>query len=130
MKRIIVVILLLCIPNICKAWDGELSIGKYFGSTKRAYPDGGIAQYIGTMEIGHKIKFARAYIRLESLFDAYINGLTNFHPSSIKYDIGLKISLPHNFYMEYNNFCWHPIDKIGRVEHYDMFKIGIKFNKD
>lgn len=132
MKKIILLIIALLVLSFqitsSYAFDGELYFGKFLSSDLNANPDGGTAKFIGGIEIGHKMRFLRPYVKLETLMDAYSREDQTFHPSSIKYDLGTKILLPKGIYFEISHMCWHPIDSKGTVEQYNLFKIGIKFH--
>ena len=133
MKRLCIVVIFLTflICPVANAFDGELYFGKFFESNLRAYSDGGKAKFIGGVEVGHKIKFLRPYVKLETLMDECYQGSTvpYFHPSSIKYDVGVKLFLPKDIYIEVSHMCWHPIDGKGVVEQYHLLKVGVKFGK-
>lgn len=125
--KIIIILILIFFPTAVCAFDGEIYFGKYTGSHFRARPEGGVAQYISGMEIGHTIKILRPYAKIETIIDQY-NPKGWFHPASVKYDLGIRLNL-WKAYIEISHMCWHPIDAVGSIEQYNMFKIGARFGK-
>ena len=114
------------LPTMSFAFDGELCFGKYFDSNYKADPDGGIALYINSVEVGHVMGRFRPYIRLETLIDEY-RFIGRVRPSSIKYYIGITASIIKHINLELSHVCWHPIDSFGTVEQYNLIKMRIKF---
>lgn len=106
--------------------DGEVYFGKLFDSSLRAEPDGGQASYSAGMEIGHRIGIIRAYTGIDTLCDEY-NDDGTFHPSSVRYEIGIEANVYDGFWIEASHMCWHPVDKSGTVEQYNMIKAVLKF---
>jgi len=132
MKKIILILFVigaLALPGAVFAIDGEISVGMFTDSNKRAHPDGGTAEFMSSLEVGHTFNdFIRPYVELITLSDAYNNNGT-FHPSSIEYIVGAEIGLTDNLYLDVKHSCWHPIDKGGTVEQYNLFQMKYKFGK-
>lgn len=124
--RILFVWILLCSSAL--AVDGEVYFGKFNPdtTTARAYPDGGVCEYIAGIEVGQKINRFRPYLKIETIMDDYEN--SKFHPASIRYDIGLDINAWKGMFLELKHSCWHPVDRGGTVEQYDLFLLKYKFN--
>jgi len=128
--KILIMCLCLFFTSSAAAWDGELYFGKYINSTLRAKPgeQSEYSEWVGGVEVGHRLwmgTFLRPYFKLETLMDEY-NGDT-FHPSSIKYELGIRAEYKHGIYVDLSHLCWHPIDSGGDVEQYNLIKIGVKF---
>ena len=127
MKKIIYIILILLFSaNLVSAFDGQVYGGKYFNQDYSNSPNGGNASYISGLEIGHIItKGVRPYIMVETLSD----GTTDtgfFHPTSIKYDVGLELNKGY-FFTKLSHMCWHPVDTGGNIEEYNLIIMGFKF---
>jgi len=133
MKKTVILIcgLILLFPWPALAWDGGLYFGKYLNSTLRSKPGGeenNYAEWLGGVEIGHKLfkdRF-RPYLRLETLMDG-TNGDNTFSPASIKFDFGGRVEFYRGLYIDASHMCWHPIDSGGRVEQYNLIKLGVRF---
>jgi hypothetical protein len=129
--RALVIVLLTA--SMAFAIDGEVYFGVYGHSTLRARPDGGRARYVSGVELGHfintpVIQGVRPWVRLETLMDDMVSSYT-FHPSSIRYDLGVTVHLYEGLYFEVSHMCWHPIDIEGGVEQYNLFKLGYEFGR-
>ena len=127
-KTLIIIIgIFLFIPIYAQAVDGEIYFGSFYNSTSRAYPDGGIPKYIAGVEIGQEINRFRPYIRIETIIDDYENA--TFHPASVRYDIGLSIDIWKGISFNAHHSCWHPVDRSGAVEEYNLFTIRYRFSE-
>ncbi len=128
MFKISIWVSMLCLLTInqCQAWDGKVYVGKYINQSNRAYPDGGIASYIGGVEIGQTIWITRSYINIETISD-YQTDSGWFHPASVKYDVGIQMFFS-NYFINISHMCWHPVDNRGAVEQYEKIIIGVKCN--
>ena len=109
------------------AVDGEIYFGQYHNSTEIASPDGGIPEYIAGIEIGQKINRFRPYALIETIMDERNN--TSFHPASIRYNLGVSVDIWNGISLEAEHSCWHPVDKEGTVEEYNLFTIRYRFNQ-
>ena len=78
-KLIVTLIIVFCLfPVASYALDGEIYVGKFRNPTDfRAYPDGGQTKFIALIELGHRIKFARPYIELETLMEDVADAVDN-----------------------------------------------------
>jgi len=130
MKKLflILLILILIFPISAQAIDGEIGFGYFINGDLRAYPDGGESKYMTYMEMGHNFDFFRPYLELITLMDNDNNG-GFFHPASIEYIVGIEVPLKYNFVLELQHSCWHPIDRGGIVEDYNLIKIKYTFGK-
>ncbi len=130
MKKLLIIIPLFFFPVVSFALDGEVYFGQFFDSNMRASPDGGTAKWISGIELGHKMDvkiILRPYLKLETYMDKWHGD--SFHPSSIKYDVGINAELYKGIYIDILRSCWHPIDRWGKVEQYYLLKMGWKFGK-
>lgn len=111
------------------AFDGEVYFGMFNRgtTTARAYPDGGVGEYIVGVEIGQQISRFRPYFKIETIMDDYENA--TFHPASVRYDIGLGIDIWKGMLVEFKHSCWHPVDRAGAVEEYNLFTIKYRFKQ-
>ena len=109
------------------AVDGEVYFGRYNSTTARAYPDGGVPEYIAGVEIGQRVWRLRPYALIETIMDERINA--TFHPASVRYNLGISIDIWKGIYLEAEHSCWHPVDKEGTVEEYNLFTIRYRFNQ-
>lgn len=129
---LVLLIILFSVVNVF-AFDGDISIGAYINSTLRSKPGreytipNNYAEYIASVEVGHKMfsDIIRPYIKLETLMDEY--GGDAFHPTSIKYELGIRAEVWKGLYVDLSHLCWHPIDSAGTVEQYNLVKVGVKF---
>lgn len=127
-RNFILILILLFLPSPLYALDGELYFGKLFDSTLRAHPDGGFAEYVSGIELGHSLfkDIMRPYTRIDFLMDRYGEGF--FHPSSVNIEIGVHFNIYKGFYVEGVTSCWHGIDGTYiNKEAFRMLKFGIKF---
>ena len=131
----LIVLLLLIIPSLCFAIDGQVSFGTYFDQENvRARPDGGKASYRSEIEIGHAMGLftgtVRPFVNFITLMDEY-NEDGSFHPASIRYTVGIgwekPLSKHLSFFTAIKHFCWHPVDADGTVEQANFFEIGFRF---
>ena len=123
-------IILLCLSTVpSSAVDGRLYFGKYFDQTLRSNPSGGIAEYVAGVEVGESINIFRLYTGIETLMDGS-NGDGTFHPASVEYTIGGTVNLFDNLYLRAEHVCWHPVDGMGNVEHYNILQIEYKFGEN
>lgn len=130
MKKIIMVLILLFVPLNAHAIDGEVYFGNLFDSTLRGHPDGGTADYISGLELGHYLfkDRVRPYTKIDFRMDGYGEGF--FHPSSVNIEIGVRLDIYEWLYLEGVTSCWHGIDGTYiNKEAYRMLKIGITFGK-
>ena len=126
--RVIIIILLLLYPRLSCAVDGEIYIGQYANSTARAYPDGGVRDFISGIKIGQQINRFRPYLQIETLIDEYVGNGT-FHPGSVRYKIGIDVDIWKGIYFGAEHECWHPVDREGTVEEYNLFTIKYRFKQ-
>ncbi len=116
--------LLIC--STAFAVEGEVYVGQYFNNTARGNPDGDIGKYISGVEIHESFGRFTPYIQLETIMDKYVSGGA-FHPLSIRYDLGIEIDIYKGLSVDINHMCWHPIDRAGTVEQYNMLLFRYKF---
>ncbi len=126
--RIMAILLLLCLP--VHAVDGEVYFGMFnrATTTSRAYPDGGVREYISGIKIGQEINRFRPYLQIETLIDEYVGNGT-FHPGSVRYKVGIDINIWDGIYFGAEHDCWHPVDREGTVEEYNLFTIKYRFKQ-
>lgn len=120
--RFLILFLILSFSVPCFA-GGDVYFGKYIDSKFRANPDGGKASYVAGVYLDHKISVFTPWLRLETLMDGY-NGNGSFHPSSIRYDVGVTVDVWKGTYIDVSRMCWHPVDSGGTVEEYWLVKGG------
>lgn len=113
---------------LAHAVDGEIYVGKFGSNTSRAYPDGGVGKFISGIEIGQQISRFKPYLRLETISDRQ-NGDGTFHPASIRYDTGMNIDIWNGIFFEVKHSCWHPVDRSGKVEQYNLFLLKYRFGQ-
>ena len=106
---------------------GEVYFGRYFNSDAIAYPDGGIPEYIAGVEIGQEISRFRPYIIIETIIDEKDGA--SFHPASIRYDLGIGVDIWKGISAKLEHSCWHPVDRGGTVEEYNLFTIRYRFKQ-
>jgi hypothetical protein len=113
--------------------DGKLYFGIFDTVDKRAQPDGDtIAKFITGVEIGYTFGKKdninlRPYTVLETIMDEYHDGEGTFHPASIDYKIGLDLNFYKGLHLIAEHSCWHPVDRAGTVEVYNLIKIEWRF---
>ena len=112
-------------PGTTWALDGQIYFGLFDTETFRAFPDGGEAEYLAGVELGHEWKFLRPYIIIDTLIDDR-NG-AKFHPSSVNYKIGIQADIWKGTFEKVEHMCWQPVDNNGTVEEYNLLMIGWKF---
>ena len=109
------------------AVDGEIYFGRYYNSTEIASPDGGIPEYIAGIEVGKTINRFRPYALIETIIDERTDA--SFHPASVRYNLGLSIDIWKGISFNAEHSCWHPVDKEGTVEEYNLFTIRYRFKQ-
>jgi len=129
-KKLLIIILLLQ-PAQGLAIDGELYVSKYFNHTNyRAYPDGGEAFTRFGLELGHRFEWWRPYLRWETTTDAYADNNPGYHPASIRYFVGVTLfAYKDSLVCEVEHLCWHPIDRAGEAEEYNMITVRYRWGK-
>ncbi len=111
------------------AVDGEIYIGKYGSSTARAYPDGGVREFVAGITVGQTISRFRPWAQIETIIDDYNNNGT-FHPGSVRYRLGIDVDIWKGIYLGIEHECWHPVDRGGTVEEYNLITIKYRFNSE
>lgn len=125
----LVVFIVALITTQAHALDGEVYFGKMFNSTLAAAPSGDTtAEFIGGIAVGHNFSRFRAFTSIETRMDEYNDGA--FHPASVQFESGVSVNLFGDFWLEGSHMCWHPVDKGGAVQQYDMIKASWKFGED
>jgi len=132
MKKIFVtLIFLILISSPCHAIDGEISIGYFDTEDYRAYPSGGVAKYLFSVELGQKFEIydyrLRPYLSLETLMDSFNSDTNSFHPTSIDYIWGIDFDIGKGFHFIAEHSCWHGIDGWRGGEAYNLFKLKYRF---
>lgn len=123
MKTIITAIILITATPL---FASEIYFGKYFDSAYRSQPDGGTAAYVGGVLLDKQVSIFKPRLQIETLMDSY-NGNGSFHPSSVKYDVGVNIAVYDGTYLDVSRMCWHPVDAVGSTEEYWLIKAGYKW---
>ena len=117
--------LLLC--STVFAVDGEVYIGQYVGAnTARASPDGEEGKYIAGVEIDEHFGRFNPYVRIETIMDEYVSGGA-FDLISVRYDLGMEVDIWKGIFLEFEHSCWHPVDRGGTVESYNLLLFKYKF---
>ncbi|UCH23672.1 MAG: hypothetical protein JSU83_10945 [Deltaproteobacteria bacterium] len=119
-------IVIFLIPARSWSLDGQVYFGLFDSENYRAFPDGGgQAEDLAGVKLGHKWKFLRPYIVIDTLIDDR-HGAT-FHPSSVIYKVGLYADIWKGTFAKVKHMCWHPVDNNGTVEIYNLLMVGWKF---
>jgi hypothetical protein len=122
LNRLILILLVLLIATPCLA-GGDVYFGKYLDAKYRSRPDGGNASYVAGVSLDKQLHIFKPWLKLETLMDGY-NGNGSFHPTSIKYAVGVTVDVWKGTYVDVSRMCWHPIDSGGTVEEYWLVKGG------
>ena len=110
--------------------DGEIYLGKYGNSNARAYPDGGVREFVAGITVGQTIGRFRPYGQIETLFDEVAINNGKFHPGSVRYNLGIDVDIWKGIYLGIEHECWHPVDRAGTVEEYNLITIKYRFNNE
>jgi hypothetical protein len=128
------------------SWDGEISFGKFFGSTLDAGPAPIVdhAQYQATIEVGYMMQLwtgdnlrfhVRPWTEVRTLMDERSSSYT-FHPSSVRYTVGAQFNIlkikDTRLWLDASHQCWHPVDDKARgdtVQRYDYLGLRVTFGK-
>jgi len=127
---IITSIILLITAATAMAADGSVYFGLLSGDRQRqpyastlTHP----AKYIAGVEVGHNVWRLRPYIGIETLMDEQERD--SFDPSSVRYQVGLKLSLIDGLSLDVMHSCWHPVDRSGYVEVYNQAMVRWEFGR-
>ena len=121
--RFLVLLLILSFSTPAFA-GGDVYFGKFIDAKHyRANPDGGKAAYVAGVYLDHKLSIFKPWLKLETLMDGY-NGGGSFHPSSIRYDVGVTVDVWKGTYVDVSRMCWHGVDAKTTVEEYWLVKAG------
>ena len=123
--RTLLIWLLLC--STALAIEDEVYVGQYVGAnTARACPDGEEGKYIAGVEIGEHFGRFNPFVRIETIMDEYVSG-GGFHPISVRYDLGIEVDIYKGIALEFEHSCWHPVDRGGTAESYNLLLLKYKF---
>ena len=131
MKAFLLIVLLCLIAVPAFAVEGEIYFGAFLDSNYRAFPNdlNGSAKFVSGVELRQKIEapiIVTPWVKLETIMDGQ-NKIGTFHPSSIRYDVGIQADIYKSLYIDISHMCWHSIDRNGGTEYYNLLKLGYKF---
>ena len=122
--RTLLIWLLLCSTTF--AIEGEIYFGQYIGHNgARACPDGEVGKYVAGIKIEDHFGRFNPYGEIKTVMDGYDDGA--FHPISVKYDLGIDVDIWKGIALEFEHSCWHPVDRGGSVESYNLLLLKYKF---
>lgn len=132
MKKLIVALALLLASTTNVFAGGDVYFGKYVASNQTVSPFSELkAEFVSGVYLDKTVKLDTAYyvkpwLRLETYMDKY-NGNFSFHPSSIKYDLGVTVGNVNGLYADVSRMCWHSIDAKERTSQYFLLKVGYRW---